>query len=213
MSAPDITSDLREELFRQAPEFGLGAAGKRLDALVLYLAELSRWREAVNLVGNLSPRELASHALESALGAQLLDPDDNLLDIGSGAGFPGVPLGLWGIRVTLLEPRERRAAFLRHAIRSFPGLNVTVLAGRVETLREAEWTAASTRAVGSLGERVGDARFLKEKGRLLVWTSDAGRLGRELAPRFVSKSNLPVPGSRRRQIAIFEKCSTWNRGD
>ena len=179
--------------------------------LVAFLGELSVWGEATNLVGNLSEEDLAFHCLESACGAELLEPGENVLDIGSGAGFPGIPLAIWRVRITLLEPRQRRAAFLRHALRVLgPGLNAGVRADRVEKLSEPAFDSATVRAVGGLGATVGEAKFLKPDGKLLIWTSDAAPFARDLAPVFRLESCRLIPTSRTRKIAVFRKCSTGN---
>ena len=208
---PDETR-IRAALTRIAAELGVAVDDVRTRLLLAFLRELSLWGEATNLTGNLSEEELAFHCLESALGASLLGPGEEVLDIGSGAGFPGIPLAIWGVRITLLEPRERRAAFLRHVLRSLPGpgLNAAVRADRVEKLSGPAFDSATVRAVGDLGDAVGEAKFLKPNGKLLIWTSDAAQYARELAPEFRLEDSRPVSGSRSREIAVFRKCSTGN---
>jgi 16S rRNA (guanine527-N7)-methyltransferase len=203
---------VRAALSRLAAEFDVSLDEARVELLVAFLRELWLWGEVTNLTGKLSEDELAFHCLESALGASLLAPGEGVLDIGSGAGFPGIPLAIWGIRVTLLEPRERRSAFLRHLVRTLagPGLNAGVRADRVEKLSAPEFDSATVRAVGDLGAAVGEAKFLKSKGKLLIWTSDAARYARDLAPTFRFEESRPVPASRNREIAVFRKCSTGN---
>jgi 16S rRNA (guanine527-N7)-methyltransferase len=200
-------------LSRKAPEFGLALPEEAIRRLARHLAELSRWRGATDLVGRLSEEELAAHALESALGARLLSGAERLLDIGSGAGFPGLPLAILGFRVTLLEPRQRRAAFLRHVLRKIPGLNAEVRVARVEALSRAEFGAASARAVGDLGDLVGEGKFLEEGGKLLIWTAGNSLPARALPKEiFRPAGSLEIPGSRSRRILVFEKCSTGNTG-
>ena len=203
---------IRAALFRLAAELDIPVSPERTELLVRYLAELSRWKAATNLVGDLSEEDLAFHCLESALGAGLLEPGERVLDIGSGGGFPGIPLAVWGVRVTLLEPRERRAAFLRHLLRAVPGLglNAEVRADRVEKLSGSTFDSATARAVGGLGARMGEANFLKPKGKLLIWTSDAAPYARELESVFRLEGSLPIAATRSREIAVFRKCSTGN---
>ncbi len=120
-----------------------------------------------------------------------------MLDIGSGAGFPGIPLAIWRVQITLLEPRQRRAAFLRHVLRVLgTGLNAEVRADRVEKLSEPAFDSATVRAVGGLGATVGEAKFLKPNGKLLIWTSDAQPYERDLAPTFRLEESRPIPISR-----------------
>src|SRR6516165_1988026 len=113
-----------EELLRQAdPSPSLSPDG--VDLLARYLAELDQWRRRVNLTGQLDAADLVAHAAEALLPADLLPRGGSLLDIGSGAGFPGVPLAIArrDVPVTLLEPRAKRASFLRHVIRILPLAN------------------------------------------------------------------------------------------
>jgi len=210
---PTAETDFTDRIARRAPDFGLGPlTPERLAGLAGYLAELSRWRSATDLVGNLTEDALVDHALESAFGASLLPVDSRVLDIGSGAGFPGVPLAIFGRRVTLLEPRIRRAAFLRHVLRRLPGLNASVAAGRVERLPEGGYSAATARAVGKLARAVGEGNFLNENGLLLIWTGDPASLEAQLSPAFRPVRSVAIPQSRKRRIAVFEKCSTGNTG-
>ena len=195
-------------LERLAPDFGV-ASDSLLPRVETYLSELARWNASTNLVGRLSDEEMAAHALESLLGSRMLDPADRVLDIGSGGGFPGVPLAIAGFDVTLLEPRSRRAAFLRHALRSVAA-GGAVRTARLEEIGGDRYTAATVRGVGNLSRTLGDAGFLVESGKLLVWTAGGASLERDLEPGFRAERRLAIPLSERREIVLFRKCSTWN---
>lgn len=200
-------------LSRLAPELSLDVPEGERGKLAVYLAELLAWNDSTNLVGRLSREELARHALESTLGATLFDSRDRIVDIGSGGGFPGIPLAIAGLEITLLEPRERRAAFLRHVLRTtIPGLKASVLVDRVERLTATRFTAATARAVGGLGALIGRGDFLEEDGKLVIWTADTERNAGELGKAFRLDRELPIPGASRRKIAVFRKCSTGNVG-
>lgn len=149
---------------------------------------------------------LIRHAIESAFGAKLIIDAKRVLDIGSGGGFPGIPIALCrpNLTVTLLEPRSKRAAFLRHAIRAVPVENAKVLEERLESV-SGVFDAATVRAVGKTAETIGPGRFLKEGGRLLAWTTDAAGLETSLNRAFELEDVLPLPGSARRQIARFRR--------
>jgi len=112
--------EFRKLLEFELPRWNLTAPDTTVAALARFLAELDRWRRRLNLTGRLSPSDLVSHALESVLGAPFLPDGARVVDIGTGGGFPGVPLAVWrpDLELTWLEPREKRAAFLRHVART-----------------------------------------------------------------------------------------------
>ncbi len=203
-SPPEVFRALLEE---EAPSFGLSLSGSAIAALARFLSELDEWRRKTNLTGRLTPRDLASHALESALGEKLIPHGVEVLDIGSGGGFPGLPLAIVrsDLHVTPLEPRRKRAAFLRHVVRSLPVENAFVLEDRIERIGVPSWNVATVRAVGRVAQVIDDAPFLKAEGALLVWTTESESLSGSLAHAFSLKAVLPVPGAKRRQIALFRK--------
>ena len=195
------------EIESQVPAFGLSLDPSRVALLARYLAELDHWRRRTNLTGPLSAEELVSHALESAFGEKLIPHDTRLLDIGSGAGLPGIPLAIArpDLCVTLLEPRGRRAAFLRHAARTVPVENAEILEVRVQSLEDPRYDVATARALGNLADQIGGAPFLVPGGALLAWTTDARALNAPLAGLFSLETVLPVPGSLHRVIALLRK--------
>jgi 16S rRNA (guanine527-N7)-methyltransferase len=200
-------------LSRLAPDLGLDLSAGERGKLAAYLSELLAWNESTNLFGRLSREDLARHALESTLGAPIFDPDDRLVDVGSGGGLPGIPLAIAGLDVTLLEPRERRSAFLRHVLRRVPGLKASVLVDRVEKLSASRFDAATARAVGMLGALIGKGDFLEKDGKLVIWTTEPEKNAKDLEGGFRLERVVPVPGASRRKIAVFRKCSTWNTED
>ncbi|MEW6427664.1 MAG: 16S rRNA (guanine(527)-N(7))-methyltransferase RsmG [Thermodesulfobacteriota bacterium] len=116
---------------------GLDRAGILLPATAVerlhrYLDELHRWNRTVNLVGD-APAEVIidRHFLDSLALLDLIDEQPgtvSLLDIGTGAGFPGLVLKAArpGLGLALVEPRQKRTAFLRHVIRCLALSGVTV---------------------------------------------------------------------------------------
>jgi 16S rRNA (guanine527-N7)-methyltransferase len=128
--------------------------------------------------GLIGPRESDRlwdrHLLNSAALAELLEPGEQITDIGSGAGLPGIPLALArpDLRVTLIEPLLRRADFLREVIEDL-GVEVTVIRGRAEEQavrqRVGEMDAAVSRAVTSLDKLTRwSMPLLRPKGRMLA---------------------------------------------
>lgn len=113
---------------------------EQLGRLTLYCAELGKWMRRINLVArDTSTEQLVElHFLDSLVLAPMLanHPATHLLDIGSGAGFPGLVLAALfpEARFSLVEPRQKRAIFLRHVVRLLALARVEVVEARVETL-------------------------------------------------------------------------------
>jgi 16S rRNA (guanine527-N7)-methyltransferase len=128
-------------LGREAFAASRGVSRETLDRLTIHLGLLQRWQRAINLVG---PATLADpwrrHILDSAqLLAHLPPGTASLVDLGSGAGFPGMVLAILGVPgVVLIESDRRKAQFLREVARE-TGTEVTVRAERIERL--AGWPA------------------------------------------------------------------------
>src|ERR1700690_3724270 len=108
-----------------------------LPKLSAYLELLLRWNARTNLTAIRDPEEIVRrHFGESLFAARHLDPDTpTLLDFGSGAGFPGVPIALLRpkIQVTLAESQNKKASFLREIVRTL-NLSGQVWPGRVESM-------------------------------------------------------------------------------
>ncbi len=117
-----MTFSERELLETGARELGVDLTPNDLDRFAIYLAELLIWNAVVNLTAVTDPpRIVADLFLNSMLLRPLLRPGTQVLDIGSGAGFPGLVLALVApeARFTLVEARRRRASFLEHLVRRF----------------------------------------------------------------------------------------------
>lgn len=133
-----MTADSRDLLVRGAVQLGLAVDDAGVDRLLLYLAELMKWNRRVNLIARNTPESqvVESHFLDSLTLLPLLsEPEEiHLLDVGSGAGFPGLVLACVRreARFTLGEPRQKRVSFLRHMIRTLGLTNVEVVTERVE---------------------------------------------------------------------------------
>jgi 16S rRNA (guanine(527)-N(7))-methyltransferase RsmG len=195
------------EIGRQIPPFELSLDQSRVELLARYLAELDLWRRRTNLTGPMSAEDLVAHVLESAFGERLIPHGARLLDIGSGAGLPGIPLAIarLDLAVTLLEPRARRVTFLRHVARTVPVVNVAVDQARALQQRLAGFSAATCRGVANLAAVIGRAEFLEPKALLLAWTTEPQEIGKVLAATFALERTEPVPGSRRKVVAVYRK--------
>lgn len=135
--------------------WGVGKDTALVGALREYLRLLSTWNQRINLTGAGSVDELVGEHLPDSLAMLGLVPAGaRLLDVGSGGGLPAVPFAIArpDVRVTLLEPRAKRVAFLRTAARQLRLPNVQVRAGRLEPPLGVPSDRSSPGAVAS-GER------------------------------------------------------------
>jgi 16S rRNA (guanine527-N7)-methyltransferase len=130
----------------------LGVSRETLERLCVYLALLRRWQPAINLVG---PASLADpwrrHFLDCGqLAAHVPGTAKSCIDVGSGAGFPGMVLALLGVPgVHLIESDRRKAQFLREVARA-TAVPVAVHAERIERLRPWLADVVAARAVAPL---------------------------------------------------------------
>ena len=153
-----------QPLSREAFGERLDVSRETLERLTVFLDLLRRWQPAINLVG---PGSLADpwrrHILDSAqLAAHLPAEAGDLVDLGSGAGFPGMVLALLGVpEVHLIEADRRKAQFLREVARA-TGAAATIPPERLEQMRA--WPAAviTARALAPL------PRLLELAERFLV---------------------------------------------
>jgi len=159
-------------------EAGLEPVSREQDAkFSAYLELLQKWNSKLNLTAIRSPEEiLRRHFVECIFCArELPDGIATLLDFGSGAGFPGIPIALCRpeVQVTLAESQAKKAAFLREAVRVL-GLSAEVYGGRVEAMT-AKFDAVAMRAVDKMAVAVPAAiGRLKVGGRLVLLVGEAG---------------------------------------
>lgn len=133
-------------------EIGLPLGETPIQQLLLYAAEIGRWTERVNLTGFREPERIVREGILRSLRLLPFLPEGEgitLADVGSGAGFPGIPLKVArpGLRVTLIEASRRKVSFLMHAVRLLGLEGISCLRTRIETLEEHPPLRGSFRAV------------------------------------------------------------------
>ena len=211
------------ELSRASFRSKLEAAGSPplsptvLDALHAHYEELRRWSPKVDLIGPGAEAEIFERHYAESLAALPWLPSGpfRLADLGSGAGFPGFVLAAArpDAETWLVEPRERRAAFLSSAARK-GGLTVKVLAARVDshattalpdriqvtTLRALRLDRPLLRAL---------TPHLAPGASVLFW---AGGVEPELLPGFEPGRSLLLGGSRERNLREYLWTGGWTAG-
>lgn len=124
-----------EEFFRYAENFGVELTPGKKELIRTYVSELLRWNRKTNLTSSNDIREiLIVHVLDSLVSAVHLGEVDTLVDVGSGAGFPGIPIKIVRpeIHVWLVESRRKKASFLRHVVNLLGLSGIRALCSRAE---------------------------------------------------------------------------------
>lgn len=150
---------------------GLEVTQQAIDSLLVYMTELKEWSGTYNLV---APGDrgflLTRHILDSLAIAKWLKPG-NLLDIGTGAGLPGLPLAIIKpeMHVTLLDSAGKKIRFIRHVGRALKLDNISPLNQRVEEpVTTGPFANITSRAFASLGQFAEAARSVAEKDTQLM---------------------------------------------
>lgn len=215
MIQPSRVSELLEP-------FGLSLNSEQDAKLAIYLELLLKWNAKINLVGQATTEECVTRHFGESLFLQLcVDIDGSLLDIGSGAGFPGLALKIIcpTLKVTLLEPIAKKRAFLKEVARTCQFGDVTVLGTRIEQFSGSGQTFdfATSRAVGGFDQLIeNSARCLIPGGRLCLWLGeDQAASIRASSSRFNWADARPIPLSRKRVIlfgalnsSLYGQCFT-----
>lgn len=159
-----------------APYCPQGVAPMTVELLRRYLELLQKWNARTNLTAIRNPAEIVcrhfgeSLALSSLLGEQFDLAGKTLFDLGSGAGFPGVPIAISQpeLRVTLIESQAKKAVFLRELVRELRVNNCSVFANRAESLTN-QADLVAMRAVDKMEKMVSVAHsLLVPRGTLAI---------------------------------------------
>lgn len=172
-----------------------------------YLSLLLRWNARVNLTSIRDQEGIISRHFVESIACAFAVPTGiaTLLDFGSGAGFPGIPIALCRpeIAVTLAESQGKKAAFLQEAVRVV-GASAKVHSGRAETLSFL-FDCVVLRAVDHMPQAVQTAgRFVAPNGWLALMTtgSEIGKLESFAGPEFTWRPLIPLPGAADRSLAL-----------
>ena len=204
----------RSTLVDGAAALGVRLDDGQVDRLLGYLALIGKWNRVYNLTAIRDPAEMLSHHLLDSLTvvaplARECPAATRLLDVGSGAGLPGVVVALADPRwqVTCIDAVAKKAAFIRQVAAELGLPNLTAVHGRVETLHAPAFDVIASRAYGSLGDFTRQTRHLTRPATR--WLAMKGRrphdeiaeLPREIAMFHVEQTSIPGVEA--------ERCLVW----
>lgn len=207
----------------QAAVLGISLFREHISKFDIYLRELKSWNEKFNLTAIKDEQGVViKHFLDSLTPLKFVKRGSALLDIGSGAGFPGIPLKIVepSLNVTLLDSVNKKISFMRHMIEVLKLTGVEAIHTRAEELaktREGTYDVVISRALANLSDfiKLGEP-FLKPDGVLIAMKGSkadeevkeaAKMMGKKkMQLRSIERLSLPL-GAGERSLVIIEKAN------
>ena len=165
-------------------QLGIRLSAEQIGAFRLYLEEVLRWSERMNITALTTPTDIIREGFLDSLACLALIPNDarRILDVGSGAGFPAIPLAIVrnDLDFTLVEASRKKVTFLKHIARSLGLRHVRVCYGRAEAmegglLAAEAYDVALARAVAPLPDQAAlVCSFLRPGGVFLAQVGSGG---------------------------------------
>ena len=210
--------DLREFLVTSTKSIGLSLTDQQIQQFLLYLSQLLTWNRTINLTSITDPCEVISkHFVDSLTGLSAFNFPlyGTVLDVGSGGGFPGLPLKIVrnDLRLILVEPSMKKCSFLRSIIGTLKLNQVTVFTGDLhQYASQEEVPVADAMVIRALRfdevERAA-ARTLMPTGHLLLYGTDKEKESSSSAFLVESTHDFSLPlGHGRRVITVFTREAT-----
>ena len=203
-------------MISSAQELGLTISESHAEQFVRYLTHLITWNKTINLTAIIDSKEIITkHFVDSltALVSTNFPQDSIVLDVGSGGGFPGIPLKIIrsDIQLTLVEPVQKKCSFLNSVIGLLQLRGVSTFAGTIEQYAKQALTQ-SIDAVVVRALKYGDIQkhipaLLTEKGKVILYRTsliENNEIGEEF--HRLNEATLLLPyGSGKRVITVLEK--------
>ncbi len=193
-------------------EYGVAATPALCLAIQKYISVLLRWNEKIALTTITDPPDIVRfHFGESMFGASVVPiKEGRLADVGTGAGFPGLPLKLVlpSLDLVLIESNAKKASFLSECIREVNLTGVEAYRGRFEDI-EAEqnrFDFVTARALGDYSNLLTwSHRQLTLGGSLVLWLGERDAMEIRKTSSFNWRAPVPITGSDRRVLLIGNK--------
>ena len=208
--------DLREFTIRSVKELGLIIGETHADQFMRYLAHLIEWNKSINLTTITDPKKvIIKHFVDSlvALVATDFPKHGMVLDVGSGGGFPGIPLKIVrsDIRLTLVEPTQKKCSFLNSVIGLLKLQDVSTFCGTIEQYAKQPLSdvidVVVVRALKyeDIGKHL--PALLTSRGKVVLYRTEIIKnkdIGKEF--HLVSETDLMLPErSGKRVVTVIER--------
>jgi 16S rRNA (guanine527-N7)-methyltransferase len=208
--------ELYEFTISSVRELGLTIGDSQLEQFMRYLSHLMKWNKTINLTAIIDPKEIIiKHFVDSlaALVATSFPQNGVVLDVGSGGGFPGIPLKIVrsDMRLVLIEPVQKKCSFLNSVIGLLKLQDVSTFEGTIEQYAKRPIRHAIdmgvVRALKYKEIRKHIPALLTSKGKVVLYRTEAinkQEIGEEF--HLVSETALILPqGSGNRVITVMER--------
>ena len=188
------------QLVEGLAQMGLEISAVQQALLLEYLALVDKWNKVYNLTAVRDPREMVSRQLLDSLSIAPFVKGPELLDVGCGAGLPGIPLAIVHpeLQVTLIDSNGKKTRFVQQAIAELKLTNANVIQGRVEDLTQDErFNTITSRAFADLHLMIRlTEHLLKPNGQWAAMKSGIDELDESQLPegKQVVIHQLQVPG-------------------
>lgn len=169
--------EIKELLRKGLREFGLAPSEEQINSFITYLSELKKWNKAYNLTGLKNDEDIIiKHFLDSLLYLRVMpDGEIKVADVGSGAGFPGIPIKIIRpeIGMYLIESSGKKSAFLRHIIRELELKKIEVIEKRIEEIKVNQELSLPvnivvTRALFTVKDFIKKSSHIVKQGGILI---------------------------------------------
>lgn len=164
-----------ESLKKQAHSIGINLKTEELEKFNLYFNALFSWNKKINLVSRRGEGRIEFHFLDSLFASRFIESNAKVLDIGAGAGFPGIPIRIFRDDITLsvCESKRKKYLFLKYLVELLKLENVTLFCERAESLSNS-YDVILEREIGKLKYFVRIAYpLLANHGKLIAYKGDA----------------------------------------
>ena len=209
--------ELREFTIRSVKELGLTVGEIHAEQFMRYLAHLIEWNKAINLTAIVDPKKIINkHFVDSLVGlvATSFPKNGMVLDVGSGGGFPGIPLKIMrsDIRLTLVEPVQKKCSFLNSVIGLLKLQDVSTFCGTIEQYTKQPLSDAIdmvvVRALKYEEIRKHLPALLTSRGKVVLYRTETIKK-QEIGKEFdlMSEIDFILPqGSGKRVVTVIGSC-------
>ncbi len=188
----------RDVLVTGLADLGVSATEQQIDLLLAFVRLIEKWNKTYNLTAIRNREEMLRLHILDSLAVLPFISGENIIDVGTGAGLPGIPLAIFmpDVEFTLLDSNAKKTRFVQQAVLELKLENVEVVHSRVEQLKRAgEFDAVLSRAFASLHDIMQWTDYLLQaEGVLIAMKGQKPVAELEQLERVYSVESIVVPG-------------------